>query len=137
MASMFMQNYAVYWLRPYRTAWSLARKCNRLASIMVMRSVMRHARLQKLQRFRLKMPSIHFLFNADIMRKPNSIIVLLCIQNQETKNNANEHAKISCQVNSYKCSLDSSRFLKQSNDSNQSFKLMNINISSTTCRSAL
>ena len=52
-----------------------------------------------------------------------------------------EHTKISCQVNSYnisfKCSLDSATFLKQLNDGNQSFKLMKINISSTTCRSVL
>ena len=27
--------------------------------------------------------------SGDIMRKPNSIIVLLCIQNQKTKNNTN------------------------------------------------
>ena len=37
--SMFMQVYAVYWLRPYSSAFSLARTCNWLAAIMVMRCV--------------------------------------------------------------------------------------------------
>ena len=51
-----------------------------------------------------------------------------------------EHTKISCQVNSYnifECSSNAAMFLKQLNDSNQSFKLTKINISSTTCRSVL
>ena len=41
--SMFMPFYAVYWLRPYEKAWSLTRKCISLATIMVIRCVMRHA----------------------------------------------------------------------------------------------
>ena len=53
-----------------------------------------------------------------------------------------KHAKISCQVNSYNIffnvlSMQQCPFLKQLNDSNQSFKLMKINISSTTCRFVL
>ena len=35
------------------------------------------------------------------------------------------------------CSLDAAMFLKQLNGSNQSFKVMKIGISSTTCRSVL
>ena len=51
-----------------------------------------------------------------------------------------EHTKISCQVNSSGIflnvlSMQQLMFLKQLNDGNQSFKLMKINISSTTCRS--
>ena len=45
-----------------------------------------------------------------------------------------EHTKISCQVNSYNNLF---LMLKQLNDGNQLFKLMKINISSTTCRSVL
>ena len=52
-----------------------------------------------------------------------------------------EHTKISCQVNSSSIFFNvlsmQQCFLKQLNDGNQSFKLMKINISSTTCRSVL
>jgi len=34
-------------------------------------------------------PQTEALIILDIMRNPNSIIVLLCIQNQKTKNNTN------------------------------------------------
>ena len=47
-----------------------------------------------------------------------------------------EHTKISFKVNSYNIffsSLNAAMFLKQLNDSNQSFKLTKINIFSTTC----
>ena len=53
--------YAVYWLPPASSAFLLARKCNWLAEKMLMTCVMRHARLQKLQRFRRKMPFYSFL----------------------------------------------------------------------------
>ena len=47
--SMFMQIYAVYWLRPVSLAFSLATTCNCLVAIMVMRCVMQHARTPKFQ----------------------------------------------------------------------------------------
>ena len=53
--------YAVYWLPPASSAFLLARKCNWLAEKMLITCVMRHARLQKLQRFRRKMPLYSFL----------------------------------------------------------------------------
>ena len=53
--------YAVYWLPPASSAFLLARKCNWLAEKMLITCVMRHARLQKLQRFRRKMPFYSFL----------------------------------------------------------------------------
>ena len=60
--SMFMQIYAVYLLRPASSAVSLARTCNWLTAIMVMRCVMRHAWRQKLQRFRLKWTYCYSLY---------------------------------------------------------------------------
>ena len=70
------------------------------------------------------------LIILDIMRKPSSIVILLCIQNQNKEqykwNTRKFHAKLILAM-----------FLKQLNDGNQSFKLMKINISSTTCRSVL
>ena len=53
--------YGVYWLPPASSAFLLARKCNWLAEKMLIMCVMRHARLQKLQRFRRKMPFYSFL----------------------------------------------------------------------------
>ena len=53
--------YAVYWLPPASSAFLLANKCNWLAEKMLITCVMRHARLQKLQRFRRKMPFYSFL----------------------------------------------------------------------------
>ena len=57
--SMFMQIYAVYWLRPASSAFSLARTCNWLATIMVMRCVMRNARTPK---FQLSGPTVRSLY---------------------------------------------------------------------------
>ena len=57
--SMFIQIYAVYWLQPASSAFLLARKCNWLAAIMVMRCVMRHARTPK---FQLSGPTVHSLY---------------------------------------------------------------------------
>ena len=63
----------------------------------------------------------------DIMRKTNSIIVLLWIQNQKTYkeqfkwNTQKLHAKFIRTAFFFKCSLDAAMFLKQLNDSNQSF----------------
>ena len=48
------------------------------------------------------------------MQKPNSIIVLLCIQNQKTCN----HAKL-IRTTFFKCSLHAAMFLKQLRDSTQ------------------
>ena len=51
--------YAVYWLRPASSAFSLARKCNWLAGIMVIRCVTRRARRHKLQSsIQVDLPSI-------------------------------------------------------------------------------
>ena len=57
--SMFMQIYAVYWLRLASLAFLLARTCNLLAAIMVMKCVMRHARTPK---FQLSGPTVHSLY---------------------------------------------------------------------------
>ena len=66
---VFMQIYAVYWLRPASSAFSLARTCNRLAAIMVMRCVVRHARTPK---FQLSGPTVHSLYCDGIV---GSIVV--------------------------------------------------------------
>ena len=74
--SMFMQIYAVYWLRPASSVFSLVRTCNWLASIMVMRCVMWHALTHK---FQLSGPtvypctvSVHNLKNSLIIDEQNS-----------------------------------------------------------------
>ena len=51
--------YAIYWLPPGSSAFLLARKCNWLAGIMVMRCVMRHAWTQKLL---LSGPTVYSLY---------------------------------------------------------------------------
>ena len=61
--------YAVYWLPPTSSAFLLARKCNSLAEKMLITCVMRHARLQKLQRFRRKMPFYSFLILCSACRR--------------------------------------------------------------------
>ena len=68
--------YAVYWLPPASSAFLLARKCNWLAEKMLITCVMRHARLQKLQRFRRKMPFYSFL----ILWSPYCDVLLIVLK---------------------------------------------------------
>ena len=72
--------YAVYWLPPASSAFLLARKCNWLAEKMLITCVMRHARLQKLQRFRRKMPFYSFLilwYNVNFPFNPFRLLLEL------------------------------------------------------------
>ena len=69
--------YAVYWLSPASSAFLLARKCNWLAEKMLITCVMQHARLQKLQRFRRKMPFYSFLILCQSItdrKRPVSVV---------------------------------------------------------------
>ena len=67
--------YAVYWLPPASSAFLLARKCNWLAEKMLITCVMRHARLQKLQRLRREWPFYVFLFYDLVMQMQ----IFLCL----------------------------------------------------------
>ena len=70
--------YAVYWLPPASSAFLLARKCNWLAEKMLITCVMRHARLQKLQRLRREWPFYIFLFyGCTITPRPWPVACLL------------------------------------------------------------
>ena len=71
--------YAVYWLPPASSAFLLARKCNWLAEKMLITCVMRHARLQKLQRFRRKMPFYSFLILWLVSVAYRAVLVPVCM----------------------------------------------------------
>ena len=70
-------------------------------------------------------PKLKAEYNSRHHAKTESNI-LLCIQNKETKKNANENTNIRNGTHE-QCPLHAKMFLKQLNDISQSFKLMKIN----------
>ena len=70
---------AVYWLPPASSAFLLVRKFNLLAGKMLITCVMRHARLQKLQRLRREWPSMYSYSMMSYIKQLMNEVFVICI----------------------------------------------------------